>query len=240
MMRRRSFLVALLLPLLLLPLPAHAQQADTTETDTTAADTTAATAPADTASTDTARTNGPVADTAQAAMAPDTLVADSLAPADTALSAEARRDRAKERAQIAAEAWLALTDDGQFGASWDEAAASLQRSVSREAWQKRGAQVRATLDSLTNRTLTRAVYRDSTTQIPGGAPVVALQYRTAFAGQSALEAVITTKQDTGWKVAGYRVVPPPADSAQARDSTQAQPNPDTTQSASEPDSTQGR
>lgn len=254
-------LVALLLPLLVLTLPAHAQQADTSATDMSATDTTEAAPPAvdtartastDTAAADTAMTDTATADTAQAATAPDTLAADTLSAADTAavdtaLSAEARRERAEERAQAAAEAWLSLTDDGQFGESWDEAAASLQSSVSRKVWQERGAQARDSLRSLTDRTLTRTEYRDSTARLPGGTPVVALQYRTEFEGQTALEAVITTKEDAGWKVAGYRAVPIPADSAQAPsdsvrapDSTQARPEPDSTQDAPEPDSTQGR
>lgn len=262
-MTRRPVSLALLLglPLLLLTVPAHAQQADTSATDTPATDTTAVdtarTAPADTAAADTALTDAPAADTAQVPMTPDTLATDTMAAADTAavdtaLSAAARRERAKERAQRAAEAWLSLTDDGQFGASWDEAAPSLQRNISREAWKKRGTQARAPLDSLLNRELMRVEYRDSTAQLPGGAPVVALQYRTAFAGRSALEAVITTRPDTSWKVAGYRIVPAdsaqvpadsvqaPADSARAPDSTQAPPAPDSLQTQPDPDSTQGR
>lgn len=265
-MTRRPISLALLLglPLLLLTVPAHAQQADTSATDTAATDTpatdtsatdttavdttavdTARTTPADTAAADTAMADLPPADTTQAPMTPDTLATDTMAVADTAavdtaLSAAARRERAKERAQQAAEAWLTLTDAGQFGASWDEAAPSLQRNISREAWKKRGTKARAPLDSLLNRELTRVEYRDSTAQLPGGAPVVALQYRTAFADRSALEAVITTRPDTSWKVAGYRVVKAPADSVQAPDSTQAPPAPDSLQNQPEPDSTQGR
>jgi hypothetical protein len=250
MTHRRAPLAALLvLPLVLLTAPAHAQEADTTAadplaTDTTATDTTRA-APPDTAAADTAMADLPPADTTQAPTTSDTLATDTMAvadtaAADTALSAEARRERAKKRARTAAEAWLSLTDDGQFGASWDEAASSLQNSVSREAWQKRGTQARATLDSLKNRELTSAVYRDSTMQIPGDAPVVALRYSTDFEGGRTLEAVITAKQNTDWKVAGYRVVPAPADSAQAPNSTQASPAPDSIQNQPEPDSTQGR
>lgn len=260
MMRLLCLLVPLFVsPFLLLTGSAHAQQEDTTDAPPAAVDTTRLPSP-DTAATDT--TQAQVAPDSLAAS--DTLSADSMAvdsvAADTALSAEAQRERAQEQAQKAAEAWLSLIDDGAFGTSWDEAAVSLQNDVSRAAWQERGAQARATLDSLTRRELTRVEYRDSTTQIPGDAPVVALQYSTAFAAQGALEAVITTKADTTWKVAGYRVVQAPADSVVAPpdslqapgDSLHSQPDstrpPDSTQSPEprrpenqpEPDSTQGR
>jgi hypothetical protein len=82
--------------------------------------------------------------------------------------------------------------------------------------------VRSRLDTLTSRTLTRARYRDSTRQIPGGRPVVALKYETQFGEEAVLEAVITTKQEADWAVAGYRIVPRP-DAAQP-DSTQAAPD----------------
>lgn len=227
--------------------PAYAQQEDTTATDPTVVDT-ARPSPTDTAATDSR----------QVPDAPDTLPADSMAAdstlGNTTRSAEARRERARAQAQKVAEAWLSLIDDGAFGTSWDEAAVSLQNAVSREEWQERGAEARAALDSLTSRELTRTEYRDSTAQIPGGTPVVALQYRTAFAAQTVLEAVITTKADTSWKVAGYRMVQSPADSVSApSDSTKASADsmqnpsppearrkPDDPADQPEPDSTQGR
>ena len=250
MMRRYSPLAALLvLPLLLLVGPVQAQEADTTATgepvsDTTAtdepaSDTTAAEAPAPTPATpDTteAQEAAPV-DTAQAAADADTLATDTTTQADAAaatLSPAERRARAKKQAQSVASSWLSLTDAGKFGESWDAAAPVLQEGISREQWRKRGARVRSKLDTLTTRTLMGTQYRDSTRQIPGGQPVVALQYETEFAGGSVLEAVITTKQADDWAVAGYRVVPNPKPSS-AADSTQV---PDSAEGAP-PDSTQG-
>jgi cell division septation protein DedD len=229
----RLLVAVLALPLLLLPAAAQAQEADTTEAAPPAADTAATdTAPADTAAADTAAaaTDPPTpgADTADPSDA-DTTAARADAPATDTLSAAARRERATEQARAAASSWLSLTDAGQFGPSWDAAAPTLQNGIPRADWIERGTQMRNQLDTLTARTLTRTEYRDSTRQIPGGQPVVALQYRTEFANGSVLEAVITTKPDTAWTVAGYRVVPNP-DSVRAADTTQAQAEPDTTQS----------
>jgi len=258
MMRRYFPLAALLvLPLLCLAEPVQAQEADTTTADAPAPDTSAAAeAPAPTpAAPDTAQavpsdTTGEEEaarlDTAQAATT-DTLAADTTMQADTtaspALLPAERRARATKQAESAASSWLALTDAGKFGESWDAAAPVLQEGISREQWRKRGARVRSKLDTLTARTLMGTQYRDSTRQIPGGQPVVALQYETEFAGGSVLEAVITTKRADDWAVAGYRVVPnpkstPASDSTQVPDSAHGQPGTDSTQTSVPPDSTQ--
>lgn len=151
---------------------------------------------------------------------------DTSAAGDASVD-EDRTALAREQARAAAASWLSLTDDGQFGESWDAAAPSLQETLSREEWIERGEQARSALPSPASRELQRAQYRDSTAQIPGGKPVVALQYRTDFDGETVLEAVVTAKQDTTWKVAGYRIVPAP-DSVRAADSTQTDADPDTT------------
>lgn len=224
MQRHSSLATCFALPLLLLTVTAQAQEADTTD---------AAPSPPDTAATDTPTdTTQTVAEGDTLSAESDTLSADRAAVTDTAtvdtLSAADRRARAEERAQSAATSWLSLTDAGQFGESWDAAAPTLQNSIAREAWIERGDRARSTLNDLQSRELTRALYRDSTTQLPTGSPVVALQYRTNFADSTALEAVITTKRDTAWKVAGYRVVPASRaipDSVQVQsDSARVQPD----------------
>jgi hypothetical protein len=259
-LRYHSFAVLPLLPLLFLAAPAQAQKADTTtadtaDVDTTVQDTSTTGAPVpDPAVADTGR--APPTDTAQAAVPTDTLAADIPAPSDTTaadtLSGAERRAHARKQARAAAESWLSLTDAGRFGESWEAAAPVLQEGISREKWVQRGTRVRSRLDTMTSRTFVRAQYRDSTRQIPGGQPVVALQYETEFAGQSVLEAVIATKPGPDWAVAGYRVVPntgpaPAPDSTQAPsspdsvsapDSSQAAPRPGSVQAS--PDSTQGQ
>lgn len=188
----------LVLCLLLVPAweaPLYAQEADTTAADT-------ARAPSDTAQA-TPEGDAPTVTAAQA---------------DSA--ARARQQRAKDSARAAAEDWLSLTDAGHFDQSWDAADSTLQAGVEREAWIDQGRRARARLDTLQSRRLIKTQYRDSTDQLPGGRPVVLLQYVSEFGSGSALEAVVTIQRDTAWTVAGYRVVPAPDSARVQPDSTQ--------------------
>ncbi|MEF8795656.1 MAG: DUF4019 domain-containing protein [Salinivenus sp.] len=227
-MLRFAFLAALLIAVVG-GLPAQAQQADTTITDTTATDTTTL----DTTADRVADSTGVGADSTMRARA-DSLAADSLA-ADTVAtgpgSAAYRRTQAKQAAQTAAEDWLALLGAGAFEESWAAADSTLRAGISQEDWADQGIRARHRLDTLRARRLTRAQYRDSTTQLGGGHPVVTLQYASEYARGRAREAVITTKRDTAWTVAGYRVVSARGDSLQVRPDTTRR---DTTRRASAP------
>lgn len=186
--------------------------ADSPAADTTVADTTRM------VEADTLRTR---ADSLQAARR-DSIAArrDSIAARQDSILAARRdsvaafRDAAEADARDAAEEWLALTDAGQFDESWYAADSTLQNGVAREEWIDQGRRVRGRLDSVRSRRLVRAQYRDSTGLLPGGRPVVLLKYETEFDRGTTLEAVVTTRPNTTWKVAGYRVVvaPPAADS----------------------------
>lgn len=166
---------------------------------------------ADTTATDTVATDTTAADSRAA----DTLSGNSTAP---------RRTRARRAARAAAEEWLALIDRKDFEGSWAAADSTLRAGISQEDWADQGIRARAWLDTLHVRRLQRVQYRDSTAQIPGGHPVVILQYASEYAKGRAREAVITTKRDTAWAVAGYRVVSARGDSLQA-DTTQAVSSP---------------
>lgn len=166
--------------------PVYGQQTDTTTADTSEA------RPADTLQT--------------GAPADPQVVDPRDAPPDTA-QALSPEENAKERAQAAAEAWLSLLDDGEFGASWDAATASLRRGIPRERWIAEGTTSRAEFDEVQSRELVESTFHDSTAQGPEGAPVVVLQYRTEFSNGIVREGLITTRPDTTWKVAGYRAVP---------------------------------
>lgn len=205
-MPRLALLAAALLLAAVGGTPAQAQPADTTAADTTIADPTPG-PPADSSTTAADSGNGPADSTMQARA--DSVAADSLA-ADTVATgpgtATARRTRATEAARAAAEEWLALLGAGAFGESWAAADSTLRAGISREDWADQGIRARYRLDTLRARRLTRAEYRDSTAQIGGGHPVVILQYASEYAKGRAREAVITTKRDSAWAVAGYRVV----------------------------------
>lgn len=206
--------------------------ADTTAVDAAGTDTMAADAPtADTTAADTANGQPPPADTAAADRAatdtvmhagPDSLEADTAAQRPDTTATLSPEERAKQDARSAARSWLSLTDAGDFGASWDAADTTLQAAISREAWIDQGLRARHRLDTLQSRRLLRVAFRDSTNQFSGGSPVVVLQYGSAFARDSTLEAVITTKREAEWKVTGYRVMPASSDTTQVRPDTTLQ------------------
>ena len=217
-MLRFAFLAALLIAVAGGP-PAQAQQADTTITDTSATDTTALNPTADRVADST----GAGADSTMRARA-DSVAADTVATGPG--SAAYRRMQARRAAQTAAEDWLALIGAGAFEESWAAADSTLRAGISQEDWVDQGIRARHQLDTLRARRLTRAQYRDSTAQVGGGHPVVTLRYASEYARGRAREAVVTTKRDTAWTVAGYRVVAARGDSLQVR--------PDTTRRASAP------
>lgn len=215
-MPSRCLSLTVVLPFLLVASPVRAQQADTTRVDSAATDTTRAGAPESAATGSDSTAAPPLEDVAEAT------------PGET-VARSGRRPMAKARAKRAASSWLSHTDAGRFAESWDRAASVLQQGIAREDWIEQGARARSRLDSLQTRTLAHVQYRDSTRQVPGNAPVVTLQYQSQFEGGSVLEAVVMTRQDTTWKVAGYRVVPSP-DTIGARDTTKSVAVPDSARS----------
>jgi hypothetical protein len=218
-MSRFALLAALLLVAAPGGTPAQAQQADTVATDTTVTDTTAR-QPADTTATAADSAEVAAGRTTQAradSVAADSLAADSVATGPG--TATSRRTQATEAARAAAEEWLVLIGAGAFEESWAAADSTLRAGISQEDWADQGIRARYRLDTLRARRLTRAQYRDSTAQIGGGHPVVILQYASEYAKGRAREAVITTKRDTAWAVAGYRVVSARGDSLRVRPDT---------------------
>lgn len=155
-------------------------------------------------------TDSSATDTVQTMVETDSLAADTTEAMSDSASASPAHETAKQEAQTAAEEWLSLTDAGKFEESWKAADSTLQKGISRKDWIIQGTRARNQLSDLQSRELTKTQYRDSTAQLSTGSPVVILQYASEFEGGSTLEAVIITKQDTTWKVAGYRVIPAPA------------------------------
>jgi hypothetical protein len=116
------------------------------------------------------------------------------------------RAEAKAEAVNAANAWLALLDAGDYGASWDGAADYLKRAISKEDWQRTVAAVRQPLGAVTEREVEAASYRTELPGAPDGHYVV-IQFSTRFANKrSAVETVTPTLEEDGqWRVSGYFV-----------------------------------
>lgn len=111
-------------------------------------------------------------------------------------------------ATVAADAWLRIVDQKEYGASWDSAATLFKGAVTRDQWSQAAAQARNSAGAIGTREKPTAQF---TTQLPG-APAgqyVVLQYRsTAGPGHSATETVTAMFDGTrGWRIAGYFVRP---------------------------------
>jgi len=118
-------------------------------------------------------------------------------------------------ARNAAQSWLALVDGDQFGTSWDEAAVLLQNRTKRAAWIQNAERLRDSVQTVSARTLTRTQYRDTLQRASSDGPFVLLKYRSTFPVGRFEELVLTVRQDTTWKVAGYQVTPIPTDTSAA-------------------------
>lgn len=107
-------------------------------------------------------------------------------------------------AQSAAEAWLAMTDQGRFEASWEAAAPYFQAAVAKSDWQRQLTAVRSPLGAVQSREVASQDYRTTLPGAPDGHYVV-FQFTTSFEHKAnAVETVTAMQGDEGaWRVAGY-------------------------------------
>ena len=122
------------------------------------------------------------------------------------LSVVHAQDVSTKPAQTAAESWLSLVDTGNYGGSWDEAAAFFKAAIAREKWEGAVKTARTPFGELKTRTLKSATAASTLPGAPDGEYVV-FQYNTTFAQkQAATETVTMMKQSDGtWRSAGYFV-----------------------------------
>jgi len=111
---------------------------------------------------------------------------------------------AVEAAQAAVEAWLAMTDQGQFESSWDAAAPYFQAAVAKSDWQRQLGAVRSPLGAVHSREVASHEYRTSLPGAPDGEYVV-FQFNTAFEHKAAAVETVTAMRGAAgdWRVAGY-------------------------------------
>jgi hypothetical protein len=110
----------------------------------------------------------------------------------------------EDRAVEVAEGWLALVDQGEYEASWEEAAALFKSAVTVEQWQQALDGARKPFGELKSRRLKGSEYTTSMPGAPDGEYVV-IQFDVSFANKAeAVETVTPMKDEDGtWRVAGY-------------------------------------
>ena len=113
-------------------------------------------------------------------------------------------DTPEDLAQRAAESWLKLTDAGDGGASWEQAAKVFKGAVTREQWTGAIAGVRPPLGKVVSRKVKSRQYTEKLPGAPDGKYVV-IQYDTAFENKAAAVETITPMLDPDgvWRVSGY-------------------------------------
>jgi len=116
------------------------------------------------------------------------------------------RDEAVKKAVTAANAWLALVDEGKYAESWQAAAEYLKSAVDKEDFEKSLKAARKPLGAMKSRKVRSAEYRTSLPGAPDGEYVV-IQYNTSFENKkSAIETVTPMlEKDRGWRVSGYYI-----------------------------------
>lgn len=135
------------------------------------------------------------------ALAPGAVTGQEVAPEDTEVAQEDT-----EEAQEVAEEWLALTDAGEFGESWEEAGALLQESVTKEDWVSQGEMLHEQLEPVTSREFGEAQYAEDIPDAPEG-EYTFVQYITMFGQLPVMEVVVLNMEGNDWKVVGYQVEP---------------------------------
>lgn len=109
-----------------------------------------------------------------------------------------------DSAKSAASDWLALTDAGSYGASWDKAAPAFQKAINKPGWEQALRNVRMPLGAVKTRRLTRAEFMHKLPGAPDGDYFV-LQFATQFENKAAAVETVTPMKgpDGNWRVSGY-------------------------------------
>jgi len=120
------------------------------------------------------------------------------------LAAGEKNEQAVKKAVEAANAWLAVVDQGKYDQSWETAAEYFRNAVGKEQWGKSMKAAREPLGAVKSRKVKCTEYR---TKMPGATDgeYVVIQYTTAFENkESAVETVTPMlDKDKAWRVSGY-------------------------------------
>jgi serine/threonine protein kinase len=113
-----------------------------------------------------------------------------------------------------AKSWQAIVDSGKYAESWEKAADSFQRSISREEWVARLEKVRRPLGKVISRkvrSITYSPYSRKVRSLKDAAVGMRLEqkFNTSFDGLlAAVETMTCSKQPDGsWRVSGYLIRP---------------------------------
>jgi hypothetical protein len=121
-------------------------------------------------------------------------------------SIAAAQDAATSVVQRVARDWLALTDRGDGGGSWDAAGARFKAAISRERWTEALAQVRAPFGAFEQRAVLSTRFDKSFAGAPDSEYAIVI-FRTSFAKRPDGQETVTLEREVGgaWRVVGYGI-----------------------------------
>lgn len=120
--------------------------------------------------------------------------------------ADAQQNAEIAAAERAARDWLALTDPGQFAASWEQASSLFRAAITQENWESALAGARTPFGELRSRETGSSAFSTTLPGAPDGEYVV-FEFESVFANKAAAVETLTVMKDIDgdWRVAGYFV-----------------------------------
>jgi hypothetical protein len=102
--------------------------------------------------------------------------------------------------------WLALTDRGDAGASWDAAARQFRNALPRDRWADSLQKARDPLGAFAQRAILSTTFATSFPGAPDGNYAIVL-FRTSFAKKTDATETVTLEReaDGAWRVVGYLI-----------------------------------
>jgi Protein of unknown function (DUF4019) len=121
-------------------------------------------------------------------------------------SAGVAQDPVTSAVQRVARDWLALTDRGDAGGSWDVAAKQFKSSISRERWIDALSKVRAPFGAFEQRAVLSTRFEKSFAGAPDSSYAIVI-FRTSFAKRADGQETVTLEReaDGAWRVVGYGI-----------------------------------
>ena len=119
-------------------------------------------------------------------------------------AAAAGEEEDVSQAVLAAQAWLAIVDAGKFDESWERAATTFQKGITKEKWQQAVGNVRTPMGEVKSRILMAGGGALKVVKLAVG-DVVVIQFATSFEKFApAIETVTPFRK--GWFVESFRVL----------------------------------
>ena len=123
-------------------------------------------------------------------------------------AAQAQDAASEAPAKAAALQWLALSDAGNYAATWEQAAKSLQSQLPKATWLSLMQTHRAPKGALKSRQFSQAMFTKTWQGLPDGEYGV-LQFNATFERPPALAETVMLQKDADgvWRVNGYLIKP---------------------------------